>query len=82
VLCYALFSFNTLSALLSHRNRASKLNFGAVAKCSALHKAFPQSQRFDKSLLRFGAALWAALKHHQSAVDVNYALKGHSHRFR
>jgi hypothetical protein len=70
-----LLSFNTLSALIPNRNRAPKIfnslkQFGALAECSALRKAFPRSRRFDRDLLRFGAAL----KHHQSAVGVNYAL--------
>jgi hypothetical protein len=49
--------------------------FGALVEYPALHKAFPRSQCFDKTLLRFGAALWAALKRHQSAVGVNYVLQ-------
>jgi hypothetical protein len=36
-----------------------------------LPKAFPRFRRFDKALLHFDAALWATLKRHQSAVNVN-----------
>jgi hypothetical protein len=45
-----------------------KKRFGALAECPALRKAFPRSRRFDKTLLRFGAAL----KCHQNGIGVNY----------
>ena len=52
----------------------SSKKFGALAECPALLQAFTdllRPCRFNQALLRFGAALHAALKRHQSAVGVN-----------
>jgi hypothetical protein len=56
VLCCDLIRF-----LRFNHSRSPSLEYvGALSECLGLWKASRRSRRFDKALLRFGVALWAA----------------------
>jgi hypothetical protein len=75
-LCSALIRSLRFNQIVKERQKllSSLKHFGALAKCSALRKAFLPSRCCDKAMFRYDAALWAVSKRHQSAVGVNYAL--------
>jgi hypothetical protein len=58
-LCSALIRSLRFNQIVTERQKLlnSLKHFGALAKCSALRKAFLPSRRCDKDMFSFGAAL-------------------------